>query len=68
MSYANPIDHRIVQIVLDDLEDNNNHTVCQLLGYSYGIPAGLDIPNEVVLTAIVAAFEVLDRYRMEKLR
>ena len=31
MSYANPIDTRIVQVVLDDLEDNNQHTLAELL-------------------------------------
>lgn len=66
MSYENPIDTRIVQIVLDDLEDNNNHTVCQLLGWAYGIPAGLDIPETVMEEARWAAYEVLNGYREKK--
>lgn len=67
MSYANPIDTRIVQIVLDDLEDNNNHTVCQLLGWAYGVPAGLDIPDSVMEEAKHAAYGVLNDYRKKRL-
>lgn len=63
MSYENPIDTRIVQVVLDDLEDNNNHTVCQLLGWAYGVSAGLDIPDSVMEEARRAAYDVLNDYR-----
>lgn len=67
MSYANPIDTRIVQIVLDDLEDNNHHTLCQLLGWAYGVPAGFDIPDSVMEEAKHAAYEVLNDYRKKRL-
>ena len=62
MSYANPIDTRLVQIVLDDLEDNNHHTTCELLAWAYGVPWG-SIPDEVMEGAYQAAKTVLFEYR-----
>ena len=66
MSYANPIDTRIVQVVLDDLEDNNAHTVCDLLAAAYGLPWG-SIPAHVAEQAYRAAHAVLHDYRMAKM-
>jgi hypothetical protein len=64
MSYANPIDTRIVQVILDDLEDNNNHTLCELLAASYGLP--WSVPAGIAENAYQAASEVLQAYRREK--
>ena len=66
MSYANPIDTRIVQVVLDDLEDNNHHTLCDLLAAAYALPWG-NIPSEVAEEAYQAATEVLRKYRYSKI-
>jgi hypothetical protein len=66
MSYANPIDTRIVQVVLDDLEDNNAHTVCDLLAAAYSLPWG-SIPPHVAEQAYQAAHTVLHDYRMAKM-
>jgi hypothetical protein len=54
MSYANPIDTRIVEVVLDDLQDNNHHTLCELLAKAYGIEWG-SIPESVTEDAYQAA-------------
>jgi len=62
MSYANPIDTRIVQVVLDDLEDNNNHTLCELLAKAYGIEWG-SIPESVTEDAYQAAAAVIQGHR-----
>lgn len=67
MSYANPIDTRIVQVVLDDLEDRNCHTLCELLANSYGIPWG-SVPDGVIEDAYQSALAVIQQYRMEKYR
>lgn len=66
MSYTNPIDKRIVQVVLDDLEDNNAHTVCELLAAAYGLP--WSVPAEVAEEAYQAALAVLQGYRSTKMR
>jgi len=65
MSYANPIDTRIVQVILDDLEDNNNHTLCELLAKAYGVPWGT-IPEDVTENAYQAATEVLQAHYRER--
>jgi hypothetical protein len=67
MSYANPIDKRIVEVVLDDLEDNNHHTLAELLAKAYGLPWG-SIPESVTEQAYQAAVEVLSEYRMAQYR
>ena len=64
MSYANPIDTRIVQVVLDDLEDNNAHTICDLLRAQYGLPGG--VPAGVAESAYRAAQWVVESWRIEK--
>ena len=66
MSYANPIDTRIVEAVLDDLQDNNHHTLCDLLAAAYALPWG-SIPEEVAEEAYQAAAEVLREYRYAKM-
>ena len=67
MSYANPIDTRIVQVVLDDLQDNNQHTIAELLAKAYGVPWG-NIPEGVTEDAYDAALGVLNEYRQAKHR
>ena len=67
MSYANPIDTRIVEVVLDDLQDNNNHTLCELLAKAYGIEWG-SIPESVTEDAYRAAHGVLHEYRTAQYR
>ena len=67
MSYANPIDTRIVQVVLDDLEDNNQHTLCELLAKAYGIEWG-SVPERVTEGAYQAATGVLNEYRLAQFR
>lgn len=67
MSYANPIDTRIVQVVLDDLEDNNQHTLAELLAKAYGVPWG-SIPEGVTEDAYQAAAGVLNEYRLAQYR
>ena len=67
MSYSNPIDKRIVEVVLDDLEDNNNHALCDLLAAAYGLPWG-SIPSDVAEQAYQAAHVVLHEYRMAQYR
>ena len=64
MSYADPIDTAIVQEVLDDLEDNNFHTLCDLLAYAYGLPRNL--PQEVLDEAYERAKNYLVDYRMNR--
>ena len=64
MSYADPIDTAIVQEVLDDLEDNNAHTLCELLAASYGLP--WSVPAIVADKAYIAAQGVLEEYRLEE--
>lgn len=65
MSYANPIDARIVQVVLDDLEDNNNHTLCELLAAAYGLP--WSVPADIAEEAYQAAAEVIRGYNYAKM-
>lgn len=67
MSYANPIDTRIVQVVLDDLQDNNHHTLCELLAKAYGVEWG-SIPEDVTEDAYQAAAGVLSEYRLAQYR
>ena len=62
MSYANPIDTRIVEVVLDDLEDTNHHTLCELLAAAYGIPWG-NVPDSILENAYQAALSVILDYR-----
>jgi hypothetical protein len=66
MSYANPLDTRIVQVVLDDLEDNNAHAMCDLLAYSYGLP--WSVPQEVAREAYELAKNYLIDYRLNGAR
>ena len=65
MGYANPIDTRIVEVVLDDLEDTNHHTLCELLAKAYGVPWG-SVPEGVTEDAYQAAAGVLNEYRLAK--
>lgn len=65
MSYENPIDPRIAQVVIDDLEDNNAHTLCDLLRAHYGLK-GAPPWDSVAYIAYKAAQEVLDKWRWEK--
>ena len=67
MSYANPIDTRIVQVVLDDLEDNNQHTLAELLAKAYGVEWG-SVPEGVTEGAYQAAAGVLNEYRLAQYR
>ena len=62
MSYANPIDTRIVQVVLDDLQDNNHHTLCELLANAYGILWG-SLPDYILEDAYQAALSVILEFR-----
>jgi hypothetical protein len=64
VSYANPIDTAIVQEVLDDLEDNNFHALCDLLAYAYGLPRNL--PQEVSREAYDRAKNYLVDYRLNR--
>jgi hypothetical protein len=64
MSYANPIDIEIVKSVLDDLEDNNHHTTCELLAAAYGLP--WSVPASVSEAAYQAALAVIQSYRCGK--
>lgn len=57
MSYLEPIDLAIVEQVIDDLEDNNAHTICALLRSFYGMVGRL--PDEVGEAAYDAAKEVI---------
>lgn len=66
MSYANPIDTRIVQVVLDDLEDNNNHTLCELLANAYGLP--WSVPVDIAEEAYQAALKVIQEYNYAKMK
>ena len=66
MSYADPIDTAIVQEVLDDLEDNNAHAMCDLLAYAYGLP--WSVPQEVAREAYELAKNYLIDYRNERYR
>ena len=65
MSYANPIDTRIVQVVLDDLEDNNQHTLCELLSNAYGISWG-SVPDQILEDAYQAALSVILEYQISE--
>jgi len=67
MSYANPIDTRIVQVVLDDLEDNNQHALAELLAKAYGVSWG-SVPEGVTEDAYQAAAGVLNKYRLAQYR
>ena len=67
MSYFNPIDKRIVEVVLDDLQDNNQHTLAELLAKAYGLPWG-NIPEGVTEEAYQAAAGVLNEYRLAQYR
>lgn len=64
MSYAEPIDVEIVQQVIDDLEDNNAHTICDLLRAQYGLPG--DIPVGQAEKAYRAAQWVFESWRIER--
>jgi hypothetical protein len=64
MSYFDPIDTKIVQAVVDDLEDCNAHTICDLLRAHYGLPGA--VPEDVFDSSYDAAKEVLFQYRMER--
>jgi hypothetical protein len=64
MSYADPIDTAIVQKVLDDLEDNNAHTLVAMLASTYGLPGG--VPQGVLNSAYRAAQWVIEDWRIEK--
>lgn len=62
MSYTEPIDVAVVEAVIDDLEDNNAHTICALLRSFYGLQGRL--PDDVGNAAYDAAKEVIwDHYR-----
>lgn len=64
MSYANPISLAIVQEVVDDLEDNNAHAICDLLRTYYGLLGR--VPDDVFSEAYDAAKKVFWEYRMSK--
>lgn len=64
MSYMEPIDREIVQAVVDDLEDNNAHVICDLLRAFYGLPGG--IPQGEAEKAYRAAKWVIESWRIEK--
>lgn len=64
MSYANPISLSIVQEVVDDLEDNNAHAICDLLRTYYGLLGR--VPDAVFSDAYEAASNVFQDYRMKK--
>lgn len=66
MSYANPIDTRIVEVVLDDLESNNAHTLCELLAASYGLP--WSVPADIAEEAYQAAAKVIQEHNYAKMR
>jgi len=61
MSYMNPIDIAIVKEVLDDLEDNNAHTLVAMLASTYGLPGRL--PQKVFDDAYEVAQAVIADYR-----
>ena len=61
MSYANPIQKSDVVKVLEDLEDNNAHTLYELLAYTYSLPGS--IPDQVAENAYDAAKEVIFAYQ-----
>ena len=64
MSYANPIDTATVQQVIDDLEDCNAHTICDLLRGWYGLKGRL--PDDVTDRGYDAARDVFHGYRLSK--
>lgn len=64
MSYSNRIDIEIVKTVLDDLGDNNAHTLHVLLASHYGLPDG--IPQGEFNKAYRAAQWVIESWRIEK--
>lgn len=64
MSYFDPIDLDLVQAVVDDLEDVNAHTLCDLLRVHYGLPGA--IPAHTADAAYDAAKEIIWDYRMRK--
>jgi len=64
MSYANPIDTAIVQEVLDDLEDNNAHTLVAMLASTYGLPGG--VPQGVLNRAYRSAQWVIEDWRIQR--
>lgn len=65
MSYFDAIDIDIVQAVVDDLEDCNAHTLCDMLRSHYGL-AGAPPWDSVGYLAYKAAQEVTDKWRWEK--
>ena len=66
MSYTDPIDTDLVQAVVDDLEDCNAHTLCDLLRAFYGLPSG--VPQGEAEKAYRAAQWVIESWRMERWR
>jgi len=63
MSYMEPIDLKLVQAVVDDLEDHNAHTICDLLMSFYDLPYA--VPRDTANEAYEAAREVFDKWRHE---
>jgi len=66
MSYLEPIDTRLVEAVIDDLEDCNAHTICELLMAHYGFRGA--VPEDVADRAYDAAKEIFHAYRLDKSR
>jgi|OM-RGC.v1.034553056 hypothetical protein len=64
MSYFEPIDTRLVDMVIDDLEDCNAHTLCDLLRAHYQLPGKL--PDQVADEAYEAAKAIFFDYRMTR--
>lgn len=64
MSYFDPIDLDLVQAVVDDLEDVNAHTLCDMLRAHYGLPGA--IPVDTANSAYDAAKEIVLDYRFKK--
>jgi len=62
MSYFEPIDTRLVDMVIDDLEDCNAHTLCDLLRAHYNLPGKL--PDDVSDEAYEEAKRVIHNYRL----
>ena len=60
MSYDNPISKRDVVKVLENLEDNNAHTLYDLLAYTYSLPG--NIPDRVAEKAFLAASGVIHEH------
>jgi len=64
MSYMEPIDTEIVQAVVDDLRDNNGHTLADMLCSYYGLPGA--VPTGEFYKAYRAARWVIEGWRIEK--